>query len=292
MKAYSANELLELQLTKPLPIWGPIHTHNLILIYGPRGVAKSRFSWKLVHTMAAGGLFLNHGCEGGVKVGIADGELGLTACQSRFLEIEQTSPFSVQGDNFKFFSYEQCNPQIMWNLSDPSDQAKYDYVFKDCGVIVIDNLLSCSRAMSNRDSDFDQWQRIQSWAFKQRSAGKTIIFIHHTAKSGDQFGTSTKENCMDLVVSLKAGRDPFSVTGAQFELHYTKYRDVLASDVPPLSVACVKTEDGSFWNWSPLSQSLEDKLLALKAAGLSKRDAAKELCLSLYEVSNHWREDA
>ena len=44
-------------------------------------------------------------------------------------------------------------------------------------------------------------------ALAQRRAGKSVAFIHHGGKSGQQRGTSRKEDVLDTVMSLRRPPD-------------------------------------------------------------------------------------
>ena len=52
--------------------------------------------------------------------------------------------------------------------------------------------------------------------------------IHHQGKTGDQRGTSAKEDILDTVIRLDRPKDYRSEQGARFEVHLTKARGISA----------------------------------------------------------------
>ena len=48
---------------------------------------------------------------------------------------------------------------------------------------------------------------MQAWLLELRRRGMTVLLIHHAGKSGDQRGTSAREDIMDTVISLRRPRE-------------------------------------------------------------------------------------
>jgi hypothetical protein len=258
------------------------------MIYGWRGVAKTRLAMKLGHTIASTGSFLGWSVQKAKKVCYVDGELGLGAMRRRFKAIQLEAPFSPKGDYFKVLSKDHCGGQL-WNLSDPSKHPLYQEAFADRDVIIIDNILSSVFPLFGRDDDVAQWQRIMPFLFNLRDQGKTVILIHHTGKGGTQLGTSVKENWLDTSILLKTPDSPRDVNGCEFEFHFTKTRDVKKCDAPSLYVQLLDDDLGvPRWWWEKLGDARTQQVKNMKELGVSKRDAAKELGISLREVASLW----
>ena len=105
-------------------------------------------------------------------------------------------------------------PEGLPDLSDPESQQFYDDVIADAELIVVDNLSTLCRGL--KENDADSWVPVQSWALAQRRVGKSVAFIHHGGKSGQQRGTSRKED-----------------QGCRFELHFEKTRGFHGPDAEP-----------------------------------------------------------
>lgn len=220
---------------------------DLLMLYAPRGVGKTRVSIKLAHTLASGSEFASWKVPRPMKVAYFDGEMGQEQMARIFSDTDETSPSGVLAGHLFAFCYDNLPNSLMPNLSQPEGQAAYDYMSKGCEVIFIDNLLSCSEPSGRNDDDVAQWGRILQWLLKKRAEGVTVVVVHHAGKSGDQLGTSVRENALDTVVQLKPSRcakeDEYGV-----EWHFTKSRNFFGQDTDPLHVTLNSNNDG-IQNW-------------------------------------------
>ncbi|MGB9349971.1 MAG: hypothetical protein WCB61_08755 [Pseudolabrys sp.] len=122
-------------------------------------------------------------------------------------------------------------PEGLPDLSDPESQQFYDDVITDAELIVVDNLSTLCRGL--KENDADSWVPVQSWALAQRRVGKSVAFIHHGGKSGQQRGTSRKDDVLDTVISLRRPPDYSAEQGCRFELHFEKTRGFHGPDAEP-----------------------------------------------------------
>ena len=104
-------------------------------------------------------------------------------------------------------------------------------ISRDAELIVVDNLSTLCRGL--KENDADSWVPVQSWALAQRRVGKSVAFIHHGGKSGQQRGTSRKEDVLDTVISLRRPPDYSAEQGCRFELHFEKTRGFHGPDAEP-----------------------------------------------------------
>lgn len=283
------NEIMDAETIEPEQLWGPaICTHNLVMVTAPTGLGKTYAVMKMTWTMASGGKFLNNTCFRTSKVLYIDGELGISTMKKRLKMIQAEAPYSPRGDYFRVLSKDHCGGRL-WNISDPREQKKYNAQIRDAEVIVIDNLLSSIFPVDSRDNDVRQWERIIPWLFALRDSGRTVIMVHHTGKSGLQLGTSIKENWLDTSIELRPPAVMRPISGTEFELHYKKTRDVKRSEAMPLHVEYIEGEDKvSRWIWRPLEDSRQRLITQLKEEGMTRREVAKQLGISLREVSYAW----
>jgi hypothetical protein len=56
---------------------------------------------------------------------------------------------------------------------------------------------SPASADAAKENDADSWTPMQNWLLAQRRAGKSVLVIHHSGKSGAQRGTSRREDTLD-----------------------------------------------------------------------------------------------
>jgi hypothetical protein len=78
------------------------------------------------------------------------------------------------------------------DLADPQAQQFYADIVADADLIIVDNVSTLCRGL--KENDADTWTPVQNWLLVQRRVGKSVLVIHHAGKSGQQRGTSRKEN--------------------------------------------------------------------------------------------------
>jgi Winged helix-turn-helix DNA-binding len=155
-------------------------------------------------------------------------------------------------------------------------------VIADADVIMVDNLSTLCRGL--KENDADSWVPVQS----QRRAGKSVAFIHHGGKSGQQRGTSRKEDVLDTVISLRRPPDYSAEDGCRFELYFEKTRGFHGPDAEPFEARLI----GNQWAISEIKSGDDmETLRALRKQGLSVRDIADRTGLSKSTVARRLGED-
>lgn len=267
-------------------ILGPwLTVANLVLLYAPRGIGKTFFGLWLAHSIATGSKFLKWTPEFARKVALFDGEMGLQPLHKRFTEIDKSAINSIRGNMLKVVSFESFPKSVMPNLSTPEGQEIYADAMKGHDIAIIDNLLTCSHPQDKRDDEVKQWTRIQEWAVGMRQQGKSIVFIHHAGKSGEQLGTSIKENIMDTVVKLVRPKVPTAVDGFEVELSFEKSRNFYGKEAEPLYVKLENSTTGfSRWSWTTLEEKKKLDILDCSEKGMSPYEIAKHMNIPVYRV--------
>jgi putative DNA primase/helicase len=277
-------DVMNVEYSERTQFWGPAFVKSsLVMVYAPRGVGKTFFVLKLSHALATGSQFLKwEGPRKRLKVIIFDGEMGDQGIASRMHMIEGSSPNSMDFRSVFLVNYKDCGGE-MWNLSSPKDQDLYEREIEGCDVVVIDNLLTCSRAMGNRDEEFSQWTRVQPFLIRLREAGKMVVLVHHAGKATDRgsYGTSLKENIMDTIVGLKP-----MPNDSGFELRWEKLRNTPSSECPNLYVN-MQTDSlqNLTWDWCSLEDRLRQQVLTMHACGTKPREIAEILQVSRSRVA-------
>jgi putative DNA primase/helicase len=134
----------------------------------------------------------------------------------------------------------------MPDLSTLAGRAAIDAFVADSDLIIIDNISCLFR--SGVENDAESWQSAQDWALELRRRGKSILFIHHAGKGGQQRGSSKKEDTLDTVICLKHPPNYRADQGAQFEVVFEKTRHFLGDDAVSFLAELRQTEDG-LWDW-------------------------------------------
>ncbi|MES2199834.1 MAG: AAA family ATPase [Chlamydiota bacterium] len=143
----------------------------------------------------------------------------------------------------------------------------------DSDLVIIDNVSSLFR--SGIENEAESWQPAQDWALELRRRGKSVLFIHHAGKSGQQRGSSKKEDILDAVICLKNPSNYRSDQGAKFEVFFDKTRHFAGNDAAPFQVELTEGEDG-LWDWK-ISDLEGDPSILKIAEFLKQGDTLKQV---------------
>ncbi len=136
----------------------------------------------------------------------------------------------------------------MPDLGDYEGRLELDRIIDQCGpdVIILDTISTLVR--SGVENDAESWAPIQAWLLSHRWRGRTIIVMHHSGKSGQQRGTSKREDVMDTIIKLKKEPEACTETESVFDLTFEKSRDFYGKDAEQLrlrfNVAIIRLDDG------------------------------------------------
>ncbi len=121
---------------------------------------------------------------------------------------------------------------------------------------------------------------MQTWLLDLRRRGMAVLLVHHAGKSGDQRGTSAREDIMDTVISLRRPTTYSVAEGARFEVHLTKARGIVGEDAMPFEVHLRSEGNQLIWDVNELVNVQAEHLKQLLAEGFSIRDCADEMGVS------------
>jgi len=240
------------------------------MIHAPRGLGKTQVAIGTAWAMASGGNFLRWRCDKAWRVLFLDGEMPGADLQSRFKCVTTASQFELADPTYLKIAAADLMPEGLPDLSDPESQQFYDDVVADADVIIVDNLSTLCRGL--KENDADSWVPVQSWALAQRRAGRSVVFIHHGGKSGQQRGTSRKEDVLDTVISLRRPPDYSAEQGCRFELYFEKARGFHGPDAEPFEARLI----GNQWAIGEIKSGDDlDTIKNLRQQGLSIREIAE-----------------
>ena len=146
---------------------------------------------------------------------------------------------------------------------------------KDVDMVVLDNIATLCR--TGKENESQSWQTMQAWLLELRRRGMTVLLIHHAGKSGDQRGTSAREDIMDTVISLRRPREYSMAEGARFEVHLTKARGILGDDAKPFEDNLITEGNALHWRVRDIEDVELEELKRLLGEGYSIRDCAEEM---------------
>jgi putative DNA primase/helicase len=262
--------------------WMP--SQGLTMVYAARGIGKTHFALGVAYAVASGGSFLGWQAPYPAGVLYLDGEMPGVVMQERLGSIilsndkEPSAPFILLTPDLQ--------PEGMPRIDTEEGQRAIESVLTDdIRLIVVDNISTLAGAKEN---EADGWTPIQAWALRQRATGRSVLFVHHSGKAGQQRGTSRREDVLDTVISLRRPIDYQPDQGAVFEIHFEKARGIYGDDVKSIE-ATLSTDSQGRMTW--LTRTVEagtyDRVVQLLNEGMKQTEIAVELGLHKSNVSRH-----
>lgn len=278
---YNIKDFLELKIPPAEYILHPILCERRhAMIYAPRGAGKTWFCLSLAYSAATGITIIErYQAKKACKVLYIDGEMAADELQSRLLTISGGKIPPEVVNNFRIMTPDLCKGQ-MPNIASPFGQDDFGPFLRDVDVIFIDNISSLSSGINENDAE--SWGPFKQWLLYVRKLGIAVVIIHHAGKNGQQRGTSSREDSLDVVLSLKPQKSTSIEEITRFNVHFEKARSIVGKDAKPFSLEMSITEAGINWQSKPLSSDAVrekrdqrlDKVLKLAADGNTTRAIA------------------
>jgi AAA domain len=278
LKPISAHELLAMELPPRDLILAPwLPEKGLTMIYGPRGIGKTHLVLGCAWAIASGGRFLTWAAPSPRKVLIIDGEMPGQVLQERLALIARDAVMEPPPDCLNFLPMDM--QERGFDLANADDQEELEPLLIGIDVIVVDNISTLSRG--GKENEGESWLPVQQWALEQRRAGRSVVFIHHAGKGGQQRGTSRREDVLDTVMSLRTPQDHEPDQGARFEVHFEKNRGFYGDDAKPFEAAL----GAGGWTTRDIADADMARVVALSEEGFTVRDIASELDITASRVN-------
>ena len=249
---------------------------GLAMIHAPRGVGKTHVSLAVGYAIASGGSFLGWNAPRPSGVLLLDGEMPAPALQERLASIvansekEPLKPFNILTPDM------QPKDRPAFNIGSLDDQDSLEAMLDDVDLIIVDNIATLCR--TGKENDAESWLPIQEWALRQRANGRSVVFIHHSGKGGQQRGTSSREDVLDTVINLKRPSDYEPDQGARFEVHFEKSRGFHGDEAQPIEAQLSADLHGNpMWVSKPLEASIYERVIELHKDGLKQWEIAEEI---------------
>lgn len=215
------------------------------ILYAPRGIGKTFAALSIAVAVASGGAVFNWRAPMPKRTLYVDGEMPATSMQSHLAAL--VNGMSVPPHTLKNMALITPDLQScpMPDVSTANGQAMLEPFLKGVDMVVLDNIATLCR--TGKENESQSWQTMQAWLLELRRRGMTVLLIHHAGKSGDQRGTSTREDIMDTVISLRRPREYSMAEGARFEVHLTKARGILGDDAKPFEANLITEGNALHW---------------------------------------------
>ncbi len=259
----------ELVLAPWLPAKG------LAMIYGPRGIGKTHLSLGIAYAVATGGRFLRWQAPRPRRVLVIDGEMPAVVLQERLASIVAAGSLEPPAPDYLRLLPMDLQDGGDLDLSDDQCHPALEAAIEGAELLIVDNISTLARG--GRENEAESWLPVQQWALHQRRAGRSVVFIHHAGKGGQQRGTSRREDVLDSVVALRRPSDYQPNEGARFEVHFEKSRGFHGDDAKPFEAALLHDEG---WTTRDMEDADMARVMALSDQGTPIRDIANQLGMS------------
>lgn len=255
-----------------------IPTQGIVILYAPRGVGKT-FTALSMSLAVAGGLSLyNWQASKPNKVLYVDGKMPAITIQERLkaLAFGMAAPEIAMQNLFLITPDMQNCP--MPDFATAEGQKTLEPFLEQIGLLVLDNISTLCR--TGKENESQSWQPIQTWLLGLRRRGIAVLLVLHAGKSGDQRGTSAREDIMDTVISLRRPKTYNMADGARFQIHLTKARSIAGKDALPIEVHLKSENNILHWDIFEIQEAELEQLKKLLSEGYSIRECAEEMGLS------------
>lgn len=267
-------------LTMPIPergfiLYPVIPTQGLIMLFAPRGIGKTFVALSIAIAIASGGRVFNWLATVPRKVLYIDGEMPAISMKERLESLATgmaVPPCAL--DNLVLITPD-LQPCPMPDLSTEAGQTTIEPFLQGVDVVILDNLATLCR--TGKENESHSWISMQAWLLDLRRRGLAVILVHHAGKSGDQRGTSAREDIMDTVISLRRPREYKMAEGARFEVHLTKARGITGEDAKSFEANLETERNALLWQVKELEDVDLDTLRGLLNQGKTVRQCAEAM---------------
>ena len=279
LKAISMEEFLLSTLPERDYLLHPvIPEQGIVMLVAKRGIGKTFTALHMSLSVAGGLSLFNWHAPKARRVLYVDGEMPAISMQERLAALATgmaAPPHAMQ--NFSIITPDiQSRP--MPDLATTYGQQALEPFLSGVDLLVLDNLATLCR--TGKENESQSWTPMQTWLLDLRRRGMAVLLVHHAGKSGDQRGTSAREDIMDTVISLRRPTTYSVAEGARFEVHLTKARGIVGEDAMPFEVHLRSEGNQLIWDVNELVNVQAEQLKQLLAEGFSIRDCADEMGVS------------
>lgn len=277
----SAKEILDAEFEERQFLLRPfLYRESLTLLYAPPGVGKSLFCLSLACSLASASPFLSYTSMGRFRVLYVDGEMTLLDHKERLQSIAGALDFPLDHDYLRLITTSDFPNCLMPPLTTATGKKWFVEQANKYDVIIIDNL-GCVAARTDGQSDEQAWISIAPLLISARQAKKAVILIHHAGKSGEQLGTSLKEQAVDFKISLVRPLEAElgQSNSVSFELRFEKVRGKNKAELQNLSCRFV---DGR-WLFEPVAHKMKKDIIECSTY-MKPHEIAQSLGVRLHYV--------
>lgn len=259
----------------PLILKPWLRTGNIALITAQRGVGKTWLGLSIGVAVSHDFKIGKWEAEKHVGCCYVDGEMSGYQLKSRFLEFQKGG--IKKKAPLKLFSSDLMRRDLLPspNFGNPRWRDKFfKFLAKNdqFKLVILDNIVSLTPQVD--ENTRKEWDPINQWLLSLRALDVSVIMIHHTGKSGAQRGTSSREDNIDVSMTLTHPSDYKAEDGVRFDVKYTKTRGFFGADAEPCCLS-MTTLQGLHWDVKSPSENKANNIIAMLNQGIKQKEIAK-----------------
>ena len=261
---------------------------TIIMLTANRGVGKTFFALAALDAITRGNPYGPWPTLKSVPCLYYDAELVTPDLQDRLAQIcgdagTRKNPLYILSDNY----VSERSKLPHGNIYNPSwrNAIKSVLLERKVGVWVLDNLSSASSGGQDENSSGD-WGPVNAWLLELRYKGITTIMAHHTNKQGEQRGTHSREDNIDISIMLQRPRDYSFTDGAAFDVKFTKAR-LKQADLRKINDVGFRLNESGGWTVTAPKKDMMLEVVRLIGNGWSQKMIGEELGCTKQNVSLH-----
>jgi putative DNA primase/helicase len=278
LKKFREMELPE----RPWLIEPLIRAGQIAMIYAKAGVGKTWFALQLALGLTRSGkIFGPFVSSGTYRVFYLDAEMSAREMQDRI------NSLAIQHDPEQFVLCSSellaMQEQVIPNLTDSKwlEALKTYLKSKNFDVFVIDNLSSLTPGQDELKRI--DWDMVNQWLIGLRRLGITTIIIHHAGKNGDQRGTSSREDQLDLSIRLEKLENR-ELTA--FQVKFAKSRGLSGEQKKPFIVELRGDSEGKIiFQHKSINDDILAQIIFMASQGATQKEIAGTINLNQSSVS-------
>jgi DnaB-like helicase N terminal domain/AAA domain len=255
------------------------------MVYSPRGGGKTYVTMQIAYSIAAGieECFVWRIPKARPVVYI-DGEMNAAMLQERQRLIARINGGRVPEKGMLTLITRDKQKDVRPKINTKEGRALIEAQLPPGALLILDNLSALSP--SSDEQETEDWAQIEDWLGDLSWHGFSTLFVNHAGKSGDQRGTSKREDLLDCVLKLRVPSDHSPEQGLRAEIHITKIRGrkpTLREGAPfEVSLSAEPGGDPAFLLQRKLLKSRARKMLQ---DGMRPGDVALETGLTRWAVA-------
>jgi hypothetical protein len=261
-----------------------IKSKTLSMLYGWRGIGKSKVAIGIAVAVSCGGSFLKWKADKPRKVLYIDGEMADDTLKSWYIEAIKTGNKDPI-DNIIFLSRDLLkDDERMPDLATLEGQRVVEQIVseEDIKLVIIDNLSTLFPNLV--ENERESWVPVEDWLLALRGKGLAVLVVHHASKTGDQRGSSAHEGALDTSIKLKQPPDYRMEDGCSFQLEFTKARCFWGMDAKPFDARLETIDEMPQWTMKAYEppnpdKPLKEQILELSSAGFTEVEIVRLLGL-------------